>query len=310
MLSKLHGSGEHALINTSDHDRDERMQEWVSGIVQAVLAVRNAGSTFPLRATTFLAFGFNALQVMASKNVVSNLGLTLSILAVLYNFYESRKSRKERDLAQRLSDSLHLREADRKIIAGLQEDNKLAAAQREKLEFEVAQISAELLRERGILAHSGRREPLRPTVPLTAVEVLIVEDEHSIRRALAKILAHYGFRVSESDTVAEALVVIRGRQRVGPRFDFVVLDLQLPDGSGIDVLQMIHAGRPGTAGTHVIISSGTLDQDLLEDARRYGASAILVKPIDLRELLALLGCTEDDIAQADSGSNPIVNHDV
>lgn len=307
-LATPHGSGEHIIPNGYDLDRDVRMQQWLSGIMATVETLRAARDGKPLLAGILCIFGLNGWQVIASRSLVSELGLTLSILALLYNFWRDFRNNDKRKLTQSLTDALRLQEATQQIVVGLQVDGKLnderhkkEVARREMLEFEVSQISAELLRERGILAHSGRREPLRPSVPPAAVEVLLVEDEQSIRQALLRILDHYGFQVSESGTVREALNAIRGRERVGPRFDFVVLDLQLPDGSGIEVLRMVHAGRPGT---DVIISSGTLDEDVIEEARRYGAAAVLVKPIDLGELLALLGITEEEQGNAEGASHP------
>lgn len=307
-LATPHGSGEHIIPNGYDLDRDERMHQWLTGIMATVETIRASHDGKPMLAGILCIFGLNGWQVIVSRSPVSELGLTLSILAILYNFWRDFRNKDKQKLTQSLTDALQLQEATQQIVVGLQADVKLneerhrkEVTRREILEFEVSQISAELLRERGILAHSGRREPLRPSVPPAAVEVLIVEDEPSIRQALLRILAHYGFQVSESGTVREALVAIRGRERVGPRFDFVVLDLQLPDGSGIEVLRMVHAGKPGT---DVIISSGALDEDVLEEARRYGAAAVLVKPIDLGELLALLGISEEELGRADGAIHP------
>lgn len=302
-----HGSGEHLILNGHEPDRDARMHQWLSGIVSTAEALRSTQAGRPLFAATVMIFGVNGWTALSSRNMVSSLGLILSILALLYNFWDSWKKRNQVALTRSLTEALSLTETQVRIIEGLQaaernrtEQLRQEAALREQLEFEVAQISAELLRERGFMKPSGNREPLRPAVPPSAVEVLIVEDEQSIRRLLIKILGHYGFQVAESATVREALEMIRGRDRVGPRFDFVVLDLQLPDGSGLDVLRMVHAGRPGT---DVIITSGALDEDVLEAARRWGAAAVLVKPIVLAELLALLGIVEEDLIAGDGGSN-------
>jgi CheY-like chemotaxis protein len=192
-----------------------------------------------------------------------------------------------------------LHEADVAIIDGFRVDLERAAAERRrieeraaadvaKIEAELVQLSTFVLRKDGFI-HSGERHPLRPGVPPTSQEILMVEDDPSFLRAMGRLLKAHGFRVAEAATVAEAIEHVTGRARVGPRFDFVILDLALPDGSGVDVLKLV---RQGASGTDVIVISGIVDETLLARAKKHGASKILVKPIDFDELLAMLGVDE------------------
>src|SRR5690349_17068127 len=59
--------------------------------------------------------------------------------------------------------------------------------------------------------------------------VLVVEDDRTARRALALLLRHRGFVVSEAGTIAEAVAGLAAG------LDWVLLDLMLPDGCGFEV---------------------------------------------------------------------------
>src|SRR5688500_11094846 len=68
--------------------------------------------------------------------------------------------------------------------------------------------------------------------------VLIVEDDRAARTAIARLLTRQGFAVSEAATVADALAALPAA-----RPDWVLLDLMLPDGSGVEVIRRVRADR-------------------------------------------------------------------
>jgi CheY-like chemotaxis protein len=72
----------------------------------------------------------------------------------------------------------------------------------------------------------------------------------------------------------------------------VLLDLDLPDGSGLEVLEYMR-GEPRLAEVPVMVVSAAADEELLAEARAKGAQACLLKPVDLQQLrqmaLSLLG---------------------
>ncbi|WP_447593876.1 ATP-binding protein [Aquipseudomonas campi] len=63
----------------------------------------------------------------------------------------------------------------------------------------------------------------------------------------------------------------------------VLLDLDLPDGSGLDILEWMR-GQPRLAQVPVMVVSAASDETLLAEARLLGASACLLKPLDLQRL--------------------------
>src|SRR5262245_47560309 len=79
----------------------------------------------------------------------------------------------------------------------------------------------------------GRREAASKSSS-SKVSVLIVEDDWAARKAITLILKKRGFAVSEAGSVADAFRGLGPPQHHPP--EWVLLDLMLPDGSGIDVL--------------------------------------------------------------------------
>ena len=106
------------------------------------------------------------------------------------------------------------------------------------------------------------------------IRVLLVDDHELVRRGLQTILErnHDISVVGEAGTVAAA---IREAARVQP--DVVVMDLRLPDGSGIEACRQIHEDRPTT---RVLILTSHADEDALFSAVLAGASGYVLKDLD------------------------------
>jgi DNA-binding response OmpR family regulator len=110
--------------------------------------------------------------------------------------------------------------------------------------------------------------------------ILICEDDDWLRPILAELLLDEGYRVLETSSGAEAMELV---EREGP--DVLVLDLQLPWESGLDVLRQLRASAE-TAGLAVIVVSGALDMEARARlARRTErADGVLEKPLDVGQL--------------------------
>jgi len=110
-----------------------------------------------------------------------------------------------------------------------------------------------------------------------AMHVLLVEDEASVAEPLAQALRRHGFVPTVVSTVAGALQAA-GRQE----FDFVILDLTLPDGDGRDVCREIR--RDSRVPLIMLTARGTeLDKIV---GLELGADDYVVKPFSSAELLA------------------------
>jgi diguanylate cyclase (GGDEF)-like protein/PAS domain S-box-containing protein len=110
------------------------------------------------------------------------------------------------------------------------------------------------------------------------VSVLVVDDEPGIRRLVRDQLQDIGMEVAVASTIAEADAAIALHT-----YEVVILDLTLPDGSGLDVLDRLH--RSGST-SHVIVLSGSTSEADRVDALRRGADDFVVKPFYVRELTA------------------------
>jgi two-component system chemotaxis response regulator CheY len=109
---------------------------------------------------------------------------------------------------------------------------------------------------------------------------LLVEDDPQLRRQVRACLEELGLQVSEAGT---GRLAIEALQQTPP--DLVVLDLMLPEVSGLEICELIRrAPSPTLRAVPVLITSArALPQDRAE-AEVAGANAYLVKPFDEREL--------------------------
>ncbi|TVQ97220.1 MAG: sigma-54-dependent Fis family transcriptional regulator [Deltaproteobacteria bacterium] len=110
-------------------------------------------------------------------------------------------------------------------------------------------------------------------------EILIVDDEPSLRDMLALALEERGHVVREAAGVQQAR-----RALAGGRVDLVLTDLKMPDGSGLEVLEYAR-GRDGS--TQVILMTGYATADTAVEAMKRGALDYLTKPFpSMNALLA------------------------
>lgn len=108
--------------------------------------------------------------------------------------------------------------------------------------------------------------------------LLLVEDDPDLGVELSDFLESEGFQVRRARSLREAEVEL---QHV---FDLLVLDLNLPDGSGVDLCMRLR--RYVRSG--IVICSGRSERELRLSLLRNGADAFLVKPVDPAELAAVL----------------------
>jgi two-component system response regulator AtoC len=122
-------------------------------------------------------------------------------------------------------------------------------------------------------------EPVITTaeVPLLEKKILIVEDEVVFARAVQKHLIRAGYIVFLAGTLA-----IARREFSEHSPDLILLDMRLPEGSGLDLLVDIKSTNPNIA---VLVMSAYGELEDAVSAMKLGASDYLKKPIDLQELL-------------------------
>ena len=115
---------------------------------------------------------------------------------------------------------------------------------------------------------------------LTGVGILIVEDEPLLRKQLAALLHKQGADVRSIDTLLGARKLLADLS-----FDFVLLDVNLPDGKGTDLFK----DKSISDNTAVIVMTGDGGVNGAVEAMRLGALDYLVKPFDPAEVPLVIG---------------------
>ncbi len=133
--------------------------------------------------------------------------------------------------------------------------------------------------------------PSSPTPPpaLTPRHLLVVDDEPHIGLLLRPHLEHLGYRVSLARTLAEARGALAHRE---PAPDGVILDLHLPDGSGLELLRELRAA-PQTRALPVLVLTAEGEDRVLGEAQRLGAG-LLTKPFSPTKLTARIAAMLGD----------------
>lgn len=104
--------------------------------------------------------------------------------------------------------------------------------------------------------------------------VLVVDDDNKIRFLISKFLRNHDYLISESASIREVQALIKLFI-----FDIVILDVMLPDGSGLELLQKQEIEAP------VILLTALGDVDDRINGLESGAEDYLAKPFDPKELL-------------------------
>jgi DNA-binding NarL/FixJ family response regulator len=141
------------------------------------------------------------------------------------------------------------------------------------------------------MAGDGTQPPMR---------LLVVDDHEVVRQGLVALLERQAdFEVvAQAGTVAEA---IGAAARFEP--DLVVMDVRLPDGSGIEACREIRAARPET---RVIMLTSYPDEEAVLSAIIAGASGYLLKQIRGRDLVSAL----EAVGRGESLLDPAVTEKV
>ena len=109
-----------------------------------------------------------------------------------------------------------------------------------------------------------------------SVRVLIVDDSDLFRRSTSRILEVFGYKVvGEACNGRQAVL-----QTVELRPDLVLMDVEMPELSGIEAAREIQSHHP----TPIVLLTAHDSLDLIHEARDAGVAAYLVKPLDPHEM--------------------------
>ena len=118
--------------------------------------------------------------------------------------------------------------------------------------------------------------------PMRSLRLLVVDDHEVVRRGLVALLdRRSGFEVvAEAGSVAESITMAARHEP-----DLVIMDVRLPDGTGIEACREIRAARPET---RVVMLTSYPDEEAVLSAIIAGASGYLLKQIRGRDLVSAL----------------------
>lgn len=113
------------------------------------------------------------------------------------------------------------------------------------------------------------------------MKALTVDDDVGTVKMLERQLAWAGFEAEGVSTGHMAWALFESALREGKPFHVVLVDLNLPDMQGIELIRRIHQNR---AETYVIVCTGVTDFMVARDCARAGARGWLGKPFTLNAL--------------------------
>ncbi|MDQ2935323.1 MAG: response regulator transcription factor [Chloroflexota bacterium] len=136
--------------------------------------------------------------------------------------------------------------------------------------------------------------------PQRRLRLLVVDDHEVVRQGLVSLLdRRSGFEVvAQAGSVAESIALAARREP-----DLVIMDVRLPDGSGIEACREIRAARPET---RVIMLTSYADEEAVLSAIIAGASGYLLKQIRGRDLVSAL----EAVGRGESLLDPAVTEKV
>lgn len=111
------------------------------------------------------------------------------------------------------------------------------------------------------------------------MNILVIEDEPDIRKNLEYNLSREGFTVTTSSSLSEAESILNSN-----KFSLILLDLMLPDGSGLDLCKKMKS-NPETDAIPIIILTAKDDEVDKVVGFELGADDYVTKPFSIRELI-------------------------
>jgi len=111
-------------------------------------------------------------------------------------------------------------------------------------------------------------------------KILLVDDERIVCDFLIRLLNFEGLDVKAVYNGQDAINLVKKE-----KFDIIFLDIRMPGLDGVETLKRLKTISPGTK---YFMMTGYAVDDMLDEAKREGAIATLIKPFDIGEINALI----------------------
>jgi two-component system sensor histidine kinase RpfC len=114
---------------------------------------------------------------------------------------------------------------------------------------------------------------------MPALDILVAEDNAVNRKVIAMLLEHDGHRVHIAEDGDQALEALERRP-----YDLAIVDLQMPDTDGIDVVKMFRFAHGDRADMPFIVLTANATTDAIRECEEVGVDDFLTKPIEAKPL--------------------------
>jgi CheY-like chemotaxis protein len=128
----------------------------------------------------------------------------------------------------------------------------------------------------------GRREPLTPGL---RPQVLVIDDEPSVRQALRRYFERRGWQVEEAEDGAQALRLLERPE--ASMYRLVITDFRMPGHTGLEVHDWLEAERPELFN-RLLVASGDVASPEIRAFLERTTRPVLEKPFELSTLAALV----------------------
>jgi CheY-like chemotaxis protein len=116
------------------------------------------------------------------------------------------------------------------------------------------------------------------------MKILVADDDRVVVTLLAKLLRDKGHEVVP---VFDAMQAVMFAMKT-PHPDLIILDVNMPGGSGVEALKRIRASLK-TALVPILVLSGSIDPKMPQTVKALGADGYLSKPVDPKALFEAVG---------------------
>jgi CheY-like chemotaxis protein len=134
-----------------------------------------------------------------------------------------------------------------------------------------------------------------------SAKLLVVDDSEISREFLARRLERRGFETETAECGPKALEVIEKGE-----INLVLLDVQMPDMSGLEVLRRIREIHPSDHLPVIMVTGSDEDEDVTE-ALRLGANAYILKNVDLQSIVTRIQSLLSMVIPSGSGVSDTAN---
>lgn len=122
--------------------------------------------------------------------------------------------------------------------------------------------------------------------PLRGLGILLIEDHDTARDITSRLLEEEGANVTTASTGREAVHFLGAGN-----YDLILLDLNLPDFDGTEILRHLHASPAYESPPQVLVLTGDVRRDRIEEVMELGADGLIPKPVSLDKIKEFLSRT-------------------